>query len=207
MEAARDAAFHQRRWHHRRRCRFTVHAEVESATTAIESVAGQGDERFLVAEQLTQKMSHPCLPNEAFHCRDQLGSGERPSRRQQSWFCDGDPSQTRRRDTCAASHPSAGASTVANDRGVMLDATTSSRLSSSDDASRSTRAVSRISSYPGYRRPHRRRAQQRSSSGCGRARPPGSPADAAVPDVILHRRRSAERAWPPPRLPGPPRSR
>jgi hypothetical protein len=51
------------------------------------------------------------------------------------------------------SHPSAAARTVANDGGVMLDATTSSRLSSSDAASRSTRAVPRIRSYPDYRCP------------------------------------------------------
>jgi hypothetical protein len=122
MEPARDTPFHARRyWRYRRsRRRFTVDAEVEPATTAVIPVAGQGDEGFLVAEQLTQKMGHVRLPDEAFHCRGQCGSGERPSRRQRSWFCDADPSQTRRRATWAASHPSA-ASTISNDGGVMLD--------------------------------------------------------------------------------------
>jgi hypothetical protein len=138
MEAARDTPFHGRRRSRRdrrRRRQFTLHAEVESAATAVIAVAGQGDEGFLVAEQLTEKMGHLRLPDESSHCRGQLRSGERPSRRQQSWFCDGAPAQTRRREPCAASHPSAATSTVSTDGSVMLDATTSSRLSSSVAAS------------------------------------------------------------------------
>jgi hypothetical protein len=135
MEAACDTPFHGHRRDRRRRRRFTLHAEVESAATAVIAVAGQGDEGFLVAEQLTEKMGHLRLPDESSHCRGQLRSGERPSRRQQSWFCDGAPAQTRRREPCAASHPSAATSTVSTDGSVMLDATTSSRLSSSVAAS------------------------------------------------------------------------
>ena len=87
-----------------------------------------------MAEQLTKKLRHLRLPDESFHCRGQLRSGERLSRRQQSWFCDGDPAQTRR-ESYAASYPSAAASNVSNDGSVMLDSTTSSRLSSSVAAS------------------------------------------------------------------------
>jgi hypothetical protein len=160
MEAARGTLFHRRRWHHRRRCRFTVDAEVQPAPAAVIAIAGQEDERFLVAEQQTQKMGHDRLPNEASHCRGQPGSGECPSRRQQSWFCDRAPARTRRRETRAALRHAAAASTVSTDGRVMLDATTSSRRSSSDAASRSTRAVSRSSESPGHRCPRRHRAGQ-----------------------------------------------
>jgi hypothetical protein len=113
-----------------------------------------------VAEQQTQEMGHLRLPDEASHCRGQPGSGERPFHRQQSWFCEEHPVQTRRREPCAASHPSAAASTVSNDGSVMLGSTTSSRPSFSDVASRSTRAMSRSRSYPGYRYPRRQSACQ-----------------------------------------------
>jgi hypothetical protein len=62
METAGDATFRGRRRYRLRRRRFTLHAEVESATTAVIAVARQGDEGFLVAEQLTQKMGHDRLP-------------------------------------------------------------------------------------------------------------------------------------------------
>jgi hypothetical protein len=138
MEPACDTPFHGRRRSRRdrrRRRRFTLHAEVESAATAVIAVAGQGDEGFLVAEQLTEKMGHLRLPDESSHCRGQLRSGERPSRRQRSWFCEGDPAQMRRREPCAACHHAAAASSVSTDSSVMLDSTASSRLSSSVAAS------------------------------------------------------------------------
>ena len=160
MEAARAAAFQVCRRDRRRRRWFTLHAEVVPAATAVIAVAGQGDEGFLVAEHLTQKMGQDRPPHEACHCKRQFGSGERLSRRQWSWFCHADPSQIRSRDTGAAAHPFAAASTASNDGSVMLDSTPSSRLSSSDAASRSTRAVSRSSSYPGYRCPRRQSAWQ-----------------------------------------------
>jgi hypothetical protein len=126
MKPARDASFHRRRWHHRRRCRFTDHAEVEPAAAAVIPVAGQGHQRFLVAEQQTQEMGHLRLPDEASHCRGQPGSGNDPSIDSSHGFAT--ETQPKRDDANpAASHHVAAASTVSNDGSVMLDATTSSR--------------------------------------------------------------------------------
>jgi hypothetical protein len=92
-----------------------------------------------VAEQLTEKMGHLRLPDESPHCRGQLRSGERPSRRQQSWFCDG---------TYAAAYRFAAARTVSSDGSVILNSTFSSRLSSSDASSKSPSPVSALRIMP-----------------------------------------------------------
>ena len=68
-------------------------------------------------------MGHDRLPDEPSHCRGQPGPGERPSRRQQSWFCNEHMAQTRRRNTCAASHPSPAASTDSNHGRITLGST------------------------------------------------------------------------------------
>ena len=109
MEPARNTPFHGRRgyWRYRRSRRLLhVHAEVKAAATAVIPVAGQGHERFLVAEQLTQEIGHLRLPDEASHCSGQPGSGERPSPRQQSWFCDEPVAQPCGCERSAAPRPS-----------------------------------------------------------------------------------------------------
>jgi hypothetical protein len=109
MEAAGDASFHGRRWYwwyRQGRRLLLVHAEVKAAATAVIPVAGQRDGRFLVAEQQTQEMGHLRLPDEASHFRGQPRSGERPSYRQQSCFCEEHAAQTCGCERSAAPHPS-----------------------------------------------------------------------------------------------------